>query len=244
MTSTPQDLQLINDSILPCILGNKPFHPRTGPGVHMAYQEAAMFQAVCSSLQPHCAIEVGTETGGTLAIIARHSARVFSIDLDPAVKTKLQPKFSNVEFITGDSHAALPEVLRRLAAEGVTPDFIFIDGDHTADGVRKDIEHVLSFRPTSRMVVLMHDSFNPECRQGILSAQWRRNPFCHFVDVDFSPGSLHPDEAIQRQMWGGLGFALFLPEIRTHELQVKATHQISFEAALYQSVYRNQIQRR
>jgi len=38
-------------------------------------------------------------------------------------------------------------------------------------------------------------------------------------------------------MWGGLGFALFLPEPRTHELRVMASQQLLYEAALAQSVY-------
>jgi hypothetical protein len=103
--------------------------------------------------------------------------------------------------------------------------------------VKKDIENILSYRPISRLVVLMHDTFNPGCRKGILSADWARNPNCHFVDLDFSPGILHPDPAIHREMWGGLGLALFLPEERELELNVKISHQTLFEAAFRGSVY-------
>jgi len=54
---------------------------------------------------------------------------------------------------------------------------------------------------------------------------------------------LHPNEGIERQMWGGLGFALFLPETRRQNLEVKVTHQLTFEAALHRSVYANGINR-
>jgi len=86
------------------------------------------------------------------------------------VKAVLADKFTNVEFITGSSHDALPILLARLAAEGTSPDFIFVDGDHTAAGVNKDLEFILNFQPTAQMVVLMHDTFNPGCRQGIFAA--------------------------------------------------------------------------
>jgi hypothetical protein len=203
----------------------------------MAYNESAVFQALLSNLRPRFAIEIGTQGGATLAIIARHSTAAISIDFDPQVKTELAPVFPHVEFITGSSHDVLPELLPRLASQGITPDFIFVDGDHTAEGVRRDLEFILAVRPTAPMTVLMHDSFNPQCRRGILSARWSQNPFCHYVDVDFSPGVLHPDEAIRGQMWGGLGYALFLPEPRRHTLEVKMTHRLLFEAALRQSVY-------
>jgi len=169
--TTQEDLRLINNFVLPCLVGTKPFREMSGRDVHMGYNETAVFQAILSSLRPQCSIEVGTETGATLALISKHSTRAISIDIDAQVKTTLSSKFSNVEFITGDSHQALPEVLKKLTAEGTTPDFIFIDGDHSADGVRQDIEHVLSFRPTKQMTVLMHDSFNPNAAK----ACWPRN---------------------------------------------------------------------
>jgi predicted O-methyltransferase YrrM len=237
MKTRPEDLEVINRYIFPALLGANRFIEKSGPGLHMAYNENAVFQALLSNLRPKCSIEVGTETGVTLALIARHSTRAISIDIDPLVKATLADKFPKVEFITGSSHDALPVLLKRLADEGTSPDFIFIDGDHTAEGVRQDIEHVLTIRPRGQIVVLMHDTFNPGCRKGILSAQWSRNPYCHYVELDFCPGVLHPDESCLRQMWGGLGFALFLPEARQHTIEVKTSHQILFEAAFLQSVY-------
>jgi hypothetical protein len=237
MKTRPEDLEVINARIFPAILGRRLFLDRPLNTIEMGYGETAMFQALCASLRPRLAIEIGTETGGTLAIIARHSTRVISIDIDPGVKQRLAPRFSNVDFLTGSSHDILPPLLGKLAADRVTPDFIFVDGDHSADGVRRDLEFILSFRPLKQMIVLMHDSFNPGCREGIRAARWSCNPFCHFVDVDFVPGILHPNENCHRQMWGGLALALFLPEPRRHHLEVKATHQLMFEAALRCSVY-------
>ena len=237
MKTRPEDLEVINHLIFPCIMGTERSIAIPATSVHMAYNENAVFQALLSTLRPKCTIEVGTETGVTLALMARYSTRAISIDIDPMVKARLAGKFPNTEFITGSSHDVLPVLLKRLADAGTTPDFIFIDGDHSAEGVRIDVEHVLSVRPLTQMVVLMHDSFNPGCRKGILAANWSRNPYCHYVELDFSPGVLHPDESCYRQMWGGLAFALFLPQHRKHTLEVKTPHQLTFEAAFLQSVY-------
>jgi hypothetical protein len=237
MKTKPEELDVINHFIFPCITGTERFIAIPPTAVQMGYNETAMFQSLLSTLRPKCTIEVGTETGVTLALLARHSTKAFSIDIDPMVKTRLEGKFPNTEFFTGSSHDVLPVVLKKLTDEGTTPDFIFIDGDHSAEGVRRDVEHVLSVRPLTQMVVMMHDSFNPGCRKGILAANWSRNPYCHYVELDFCTGVLHPDEACLRQMWGGLAFALFLPQPRKHTLEVKTTHQMMFEAAFLQSVY-------
>lgn len=244
MKTKQEDLATIHKYIYPALVGQKRFLDFSESMTHMAYSETAIFQSLLSSLHPKCAIEVGTETGVTLALIARHSARAISIDIDPGVKARLSDKFTNVEFITGSSHDALPVLLQRLASEGTTPDFIFVDGDHTAAGVNKDLEFILNFKPTTQMVVLMHDTFNPGCRQGIFAASWARNPYCHYVDLDFCPGVLHPDDSCLRQMWGGLGFALFRPEPRQHTLDVKRTHQLTFEAAFQHSVYNRNLKAR
>jgi len=236
-TTTTEDLDIINNHVLPCLYGTKPFFPRRGPGILMGYTEVAYFEAVLSHLRPQCAIEVGTETGSTLAIIAKYSQRVVSIDIDPRVRTGLSNQFPNVIFVTGSSHDILPATLEKITEQGLFVDFVFIDADHSADGVRRDIEALLAYRPKTKLIVMMHDSFNPDCRKGILAADWASCPYCHFVEIDFAPGALHPDAPIRRQMWGGLGFALFQPEPRTHELRVMASNQLLYEAALMQSVY-------
>ena len=244
MKTKPEDLATIHKFVYPSLTGANRFLDFSTSMTHMGYSETATFQALLSTLRPRCSIEVGTETGATLALIARHSTRAISIDIDPGVKTRLEPQFSNVEFITGSSHDVLPVLLKRLADEGTTPDFIFVDGDHTAAGVNKDLEFILNFKPTVQMTVLMHDTFNPGCRHGILSANWARNLYCHYVDLDFCPGVLHPDDSCLKQMWGGLGYALFRPEPRQHTLDVKRTHQLTYEAAFQNSVYNRNLKAR
>lgn len=142
-----------------------------------------------------------------------------------------------MDFVTGSSHDVLPHLVQQFVETGATPDFIFVDGDHSPQGVFIDLQHLLAIVPTAPLWILMHDTFNPGCRHGIRSATWAKNPHCHFVELDYVPGILHPDESCQRQMWGGLGLAIFLPEKRPHELVINQAHQIMFEAAFRASVY-------
>src|SRR2546430_17684625 len=104
MKTRQEDLAIIHNAIFPAILGTRRFLDLPETVVHMGYNEASVFQALLSNLRPKCSVEIGTETGATLAIIARHSTRAISIDIDPNVKTRLIDKFANVEFVTGSSH--------------------------------------------------------------------------------------------------------------------------------------------
>ncbi len=244
MKTKPEEWAIIHDFIYPGLTGAKRLVDFPDSTSHLAYGEIAVFQALLSNLRPKCAIEVGTDTGCTLALIARNSSRAVSVDIDPNVKIRLQDKFTNVEFLTGSSHDVLPALLTRLEGDNITPDFIFVDGDHSAIGVNKDIEFILNLKPRNPVTLLMHDTFNPGCRQGIFAASWARNPYCHYVDLDFCPGALHPDPSCLRQMWGGIGLAVFNPEPRKHTLDVKRTHQLAYEAAFQSSVYNRNLKPR
>src|SRR5258707_13648327 len=67
--------------------------------------------------------------------------------------------------------------------------------------------------PREPLVVLMHDSGNPGCRQGILSVDWASNPHCYEVEVDFVPGQI-PEHRVKNgsgEIWGGFALAYFDP---------------------------------
>jgi hypothetical protein len=244
MKTKPEERAIIHNFIYPSLTGARRLVDFPEDTTHLGFGEIAIFQALLSSLRPKCAIEVGTDTGCTLALISRYSSHAISVDIDPNIKIRLQDKFTNVEFLTGSSHDVLPVLLARLESENITPDFIFVDGDHSAAGVNKDVEFILNLKPRNQVTLLMHDTFNPGCRHGIFAANWARNPHCHYVDLDFCPGALHPDASCLRQMWGGIGYALFLPDPRQHELEVKRTHQLTYEAAFQHSVYNRNLKAR
>lgn len=123
----------------------------------------ALAKAV-SALKPRIILEIGTARGGTLLIWASlASEKVISCDLvhykpQRPLLEALPPPGSRcrVKLMTGNSHA--PEFKQRVAAElaGEKVDFLFIDGDHTVEGVTADYEDYREFvRPGG--LIAFHD---------------------------------------------------------------------------------------
>jgi hypothetical protein len=170
--------------------------------------------------KPNCSIEIGTYHGGSLSLIAQHSTTVVSIDIDPEVLTRVGD-IPNVHFLTGYSEKLLPPLFAELTRSGVAIDFILVDGDHSTDGIKRDIGLILDYVPTKPMFVLLHDSFNPGCRRGMLEGGWERSPYCQAVELDFVPGRMIEDSGpADGEFWGGLGMAYFHPVPRTNPLVI------------------------
>lgn len=188
--------------------------------------------------QPECAIEIGTRFGGSLAPMARYSKRVFSLDIDPTCAERLSHRFPNVEFVIGSSHVTLAPLLARLNDEHAPLSFVLIDGDHSADGIRLDVEPLLDYVPRCPLYVLMHDSFNPECRRGMREAPWNASPYVRWVNLDFVAGSLKSDGRFRGQMWGGFSLAYLHPEPRRGDLVISAEGEWRYQVAYRASVHR------
>jgi predicted O-methyltransferase YrrM len=107
-------------------------------------------------LAPRVVVEIGTHRGGTLvcwAAVAAAAAHIISIDMPTdewtglgardedlaRVRRRLQPS-QTLTAIRADSHAA--STLARLGAAlaGAAVDLLWIDGDHSFEGVQQDFE--------------------------------------------------------------------------------------------------------
>jgi hypothetical protein len=200
--------------------------------------EWMVLQHILSGWRPKRAIEVGTYRGGSLQVLAHFCEHVDSIDIDSSIADALAGRFTNVTFHTGNSGELLPSVLRSNAHDREPVGFILIDGDHSTEGVRCDINSLLSVTPSCAPVVLMHDAFNPDCRAGILSANWQLCPHVHELEIDYIPGVYHQhayDTAAARTMWGGFACALLKPEPRQGDLVISQRQQGLFVAVLLQT---------
>ena len=178
---------------------------------------------VLQRLKPQCAIEIGTYRGGSLSLISQLSKVVFSIDIDPSIPEKFK-QFSNVSFFTGPSQVIMPTLLHELDSAEMPVEFVLIDGDHSAAGVKRDIEIMLDYVPKKPLIIMMHDGFNPECRRGMLEAEWGKSPYVQYIDLDFIPGRvIEHGGGGDGEMWGGLAMAYFSPEKRIGKIDVGAT---------------------
>lgn len=129
-----------------------------------------LFEMV-SRLQPKSALEIGTCTGGTLFMtcqVADPCATVVSVDLPGGrfgrgylwprkfVYRRFAKDNQALHLLRKDSHDRKTLALIRSLLGGELLDFLFIDGDHTYDGVRADFE---MYAPLVRKggLVAVHD---------------------------------------------------------------------------------------
>jgi hypothetical protein len=172
----------------------------------MTVGERAALEGILSQLKPSLAIEIGTAEGGSLRRIALHGKHVHSFDL-VAPDASIQG-LENVTLHTGDSHTLLPEFLDRTASEGQNVDFVLVDGDHTADGVEKDLRDLLESDALQRTVILIHDTLNDEVRQGISRVDYSAISKVVYMDFDCVAGHLSQGGPFHHQLWGGLGLVV------------------------------------
>ena len=203
----------------------------------MEISERLLLESLAALRQPACTIEVGTAGGASLEILARHSGVVHSIDSDAGVQDRLAPHFHNVVFHADTSRDVLPGLIDELQDSDTPLGFVLIDGDHTAEAVRGDIEALLRYTPREPLTIVLHDSFNPACRSGIRAAAWDANPHVHAVELDFTPGVLHERPVVHREMWGGFALALLLPVKRSGPLAVTASNDLLYQSAFSRSIH-------
>jgi len=135
------------------------------------YEEILGLVEIVANLKPRRVLEIGTAGGGTLFIwcrLASDDATIISVDLPggpfgggyPMWRAVLYRYFrkpqQKLHLIRGDSHdpRTLEKVEKILGGEEL--DFLFIDGDHTYEGVKRDFE---MYSPLVRSggIVAFHD---------------------------------------------------------------------------------------
>jgi hypothetical protein len=172
----------------------------------MILGERAALIGMLAQIRPALAVELGTAEGGSLRRIAEWSGHVHSFDLvTPHPDVAALP---NVTIHTGDGHALLPQLLAQLAADGTNIDFALVDGDHSADGVERDMRDLLDSPAVSNTVILMHDTMNPEVRRGLMAVDYAAYPKVRHLAMDFVAGGAMVGGTFAGEMWGGLGLLI------------------------------------
>jgi predicted O-methyltransferase YrrM len=135
---------------------------------------------ILDKVKPKVILEIGTAGGDTLFLfsnVAHEEAILISVDLYQTIEKRILFKYIKKEkqkifLIQGDSHSI--KTLRKI--EGILRDdkvdFLFIDGDHSYEGVKKDFE---MYSPLVRKggIIAFHDII-PDyyTRYGIKTGSW------------------------------------------------------------------------
>jgi hypothetical protein len=178
----------------------------TGEWPMMPSERAALL-GVLAALRPSLSVEIGTYRGGSLDSISAYSDAVHAFDLRRHEDVTPE-RFPDVTFHIGDSHELLPRVLEQLAAAGTNVDFALVDGDHSATGVRQDVEDLLSSPCAARTVVLLHDTLNERVRAGLEQVDYAAFGTVSFVDLDFVAGRVMRHGPQADELWYGLGLVV------------------------------------
>ena len=182
------------------------------------------------NIKPSVAIEIGTFKGGSLQVLNKYSKEVYSLDISKAPKQFLASKFPTVHFKIGDSFLILPDLFIEIEKEGKQLEFILVDGDHTTNAVKRDIHTILSHPHKNPITIILHDSFNPQCRAGIKGINYAQYPQVTYVELDYITGSFWHNTTY-REMWGG--FAM----IQLDPTNTKPALIMGSQERLFKSVY-------
>ncbi len=198
----------------------------------MTHPEKFTLDGMMALLKPSVSIEIGAAFGGSLQVIEKYSQKVYSVDIEQERIDGLKTKFPSVQFLCGYSGEVLPEIFKSEKGIG----FVLIDGDHSYEGVQKDIALLMSYQPQQDLYVIMHDSFNPEVRKGIVDFSWEQSPYFEYLEVDFVQGLFHQEGKWNGYMWGGFALAKFSPE-RVLSPVRSAHHQGIYDSCISRSVH-------
>jgi len=187
-------------------------------------------------LNPEYSIEIGTYKGGSLQVLSKFSKKVYSIDIDSEPKHTLENQFDNVIFKVGKSHDIIKNVIEDIESKNGKLNFILVDGDHSKDGVKKDLECILSCNLKHPLTVILHDSFNPQCRSGMKSINYKKYNFIEHIDLDYIHGCFSPNTN-HREMWGGFAIIKINPKIKKPNFKITQSQKMLFDATYWKSIH-------
>jgi hypothetical protein len=170
----------------------------------MSSGEKAAIEGLVAQLAPRLALEIGAAEGASTQWLAERVEEVHTVDLSPPQR----PLPENVVVHTGDSHEILPELLASLASQGRNVDLALVDGDHSATGVRQDLEDLLGSPALGRSAILIHDVANERVRAGLDAVRFGAWPKVAYVHLDWVPGQLFREPGLEQELWYGLGLVL------------------------------------
>lgn len=153
-----------------------------------------LFEQV-EQINPQTLVEIGTARGGTFYLMTRYfqdSVRVISVNLPYSFGYKYKIKLleqidqnKDLRFIVGDSHSQSTHDKVEEATNG-SIDFLFIDGDHSYEGVKADFRRYESLVPKGG-IIAFHDIQHEHERVGVVRLWNELKEEYETEEIDVSP---------------------------------------------------------
>ena len=234
------NLDQMLDTVLKIHPGIRPYHIIAG----QLREELSQLAQTAAKPAPETVLEIGTSNGGTLYTWARYlstAETIISLDLPNGrfgggyseEKTKLYDCFArrdtDMHYVRRNSHnPKTKDKITNLVVENDpdgTVDFLFIDGDHTYEGVKQDFEmyadlvsdggiiafHDIVEHPDQEEVVKQRSAEEPGIEERHLNwGEFSKTCNVHKLwaeirdEYDTEEYVSHP-----KQTWGGIGVVKF-----------------------------------
>ena len=157
----------------------------------MSTREKLALIGLLHCLKPKKVLELGYHRGGATKWLAEFSEKVITVDVNEFV-SDAPNQFHNVEAW----NCPTLEAASRIKKEKLFFDLAIIDADHSRKAVSADINGIIEHSD----IILMHDSFNPDCRKGMVDSLKKHDSHAYYLD--FIPSVSKNDG-----LWGGLAIA-------------------------------------
>ena len=153
------------------------------------YSEISQLLKLVDRIKPRVVLEIGTANGGTLFLFSRvasEDATIISIDLPGGrfgggYRKWREPLYRSfallsqkIYLLRGDSHKTETLEQVELVLQGRKVDFLFIDGDHTYEGVKRDFEMYSPLVGQGGMIAFHDIVSGPVKNVGGVPEFWRR----------------------------------------------------------------------
>ena len=157
----------------------------------MSAREKLGLIGLLHTMKPNSIIELGYHRGGATFWLSKFAKKVITVDVNKFV-LNAEKDYNNVE----SWNCSTVEALDRIKEENLFFNLAIIDADHSRKAVSDDVKGILDHAD----IILMHDSFNPECRKGMVDTL--KDQQSHAYYLDFIPSACKGDG-----LWGGLALA-------------------------------------
>ncbi|MDM8531587.1 CmcI family methyltransferase [Anaerolineales bacterium HSG25] len=185
--------------------------------IWMTMPERVVLYSLIYGLKPRYVMEIGTFKGGSATIICgamddNGFGELICVDPKPAIADGTWQEVSHrATLFQGMS----PDILAEAAQAVPEPyDFVLIDGDHTYDGVVRDIEGTLPLL-ANEAYLLFHDCHYFEVEDGINHClkKYPQLIDCGLISAEGNPQQEEPQYIDGRRViWGGLRLLRWLKD--------------------------------